>query len=109
MLAAIGFTLLATCCQVSGNALLAAWLKGRSSKPAVICGVALLAIHFGTWMWVLSWASLALVAPFTASGYLINAFLAARVLGERLTGRRWAGTFLIVVGILLVFHAKGHA
>ena len=59
-----------------------------------------------TWMisrmFLLSWADLSYVLPVTAFGYVLNAVLGRVFLGEQVTPARWAGTLLIMAGVVLV-------
>lgn len=72
---------------------------------ALLC----LAGHFFVWLWVLSWAELSVVVPLTAVQYLFNAGLARLYLGERVNGMRWAGTAVIVLGVLIITLGSGPA
>jgi drug/metabolite transporter (DMT)-like permease len=80
---------------------------GTASQPVLWLAVALLAIQFFVWSDVLSWSDLSYVVPLTASGYLINAMLVGPLLGEHMSRTRWAGTFLIFVGVLVVATETG--
>jgi len=97
---AIFLTLLAVTAQTLGNFALSLGLKRRRLwfGPAIF----LLAVHFFTWCEALKVAALAVLVPLTAFSHVLNAGLAGPLLGERVGGRRWLGTGLIVVGILLV-------
>ena len=70
--------------------------------PWVALGIALLILWMLTRMTLLSWADLSYVLPVTAVGYVLNAVLGSVLLGEHVSGPRWAGTLLIVAGIALV-------
>ena len=66
-----------------------------------VLAVLLLATHFGLWCLALRLAPLTVLVPWTALSHVINAWLARRLLQERITRRRWAGTLLIAGGIAL--------
>ena len=60
-------------------------------------------------MLLLSWADLSYVLPVTAFGYVLNALLGRLFLGENVTPARWAGTLLIMGGVVLVGMGNPHA
>jgi len=68
----------------------------------VSLGICLLITWMISRMFLLSWADLSYVLPVTAFGYVLNALLGRLFLGEHVTPERWAGTLLIVGGIILV-------
>lgn len=70
--------------------------------PFVAVGVIALILALLTRMALLSLADLSYVLPVTAIGYVIAAILGKVVLHEDVSGRRWLGTMLIVVGAGLV-------
>jgi uncharacterized membrane protein len=71
-------------------------------SPWVSVGICLLILWLLSKMFLLSWADLSYVLPVTAFGYVVNVMLARLFLGEQVTPARWAGTLLIVAGIILV-------
>jgi drug/metabolite transporter (DMT)-like permease len=71
-------------------------------QPFVLLGTLCLAIYFLTFLAVLSWADVSLVVPITSLGFLLTTFLAQWTLHERVTPLRWAGTLLILIGVVLV-------
>ena len=54
------------------------------------------------YMTAVSWADYSYVMQAGAFGYAVQTFLAVVVLHEAVSGRRWFGVVLIVVGVLLV-------
>lgn len=54
------------------------------------------------YMTVVSWADYSYVMPAGAAGYALQTLLAVVLLHEAVSGRRWVGVVLIVVGVLLV-------
>lgn len=54
------------------------------------------------YMTVVSWADYSYVMPAGAAGYALQTLLAVVLLHEAVSGRRWMGVVLIVVGVLLV-------
>jgi len=71
-------------------------------NPYVFLGVVFLAVFFFLYLAALSWADLSYVLPLTALSYLFAALLAKFFLKEDVTWLRWAGTIVIVLGIVLV-------
>jgi len=65
----------------------------------VIC---LLILWMLSKMFFLSWADLSFVLPVTAFGYVLTTVFSHLFLGEHITTARWAGTFLIATGSVLV-------
>ncbi|MBW4056600.1 MAG: EamA family transporter [Proteobacteria bacterium] len=72
------------------------------SNWRLILGTAMQAVYFGLWLAVLSWEDLSVALPLQALSYLVVAFLAQWILGEHVSGMRWAGICLICVGVALV-------
>ncbi len=71
-------------------------------SPMVLLGVSLLIIWLLSRMALMSWADLSFVLPVTSIGYVISALMGKFFLAEQISGKRWAGTLLIVAGTLLV-------
>ena len=76
--------------------------------PWVSLGVCLLILWLLSRMLLLSWADLSYVLPVTAFGYVLNTLLGRLFLGEQVTPARWAGTLLIVAGMILVGLGSPH-
>lgn len=71
-------------------------------SPWVALGVMLLILWMLSRMALLSWADLSYVLPVTAGGYILSALMGKWFLAEQISAARWAGTLLIVAGIVLV-------
>jgi uncharacterized membrane protein len=71
-------------------------------SPWVSVGICLLITWMISRMFLLSWADLSYVLPVTASGYVLNTVLGRLFLGEQVSPARWAGTLLIMAGVILV-------
>ena len=71
-------------------------------NPWVMVGIALLILWMLSRMALLSWADLSYVLPVTSIGYVLAAVTGMLFLGERIGGRRWLGTLLIMAGAILV-------
>lgn len=71
-------------------------------RPYVALGVVLLILWMLSRMALFSWADLSYVVPVTAIGYVLVAIVGHFMLGEEISGRRWAGIALIMAGVALV-------
>ncbi len=67
-----------------------------------ILGVICLAISYFSFLTVLSWADLSFVVPATSIVYVVTVLGAKFILKEEIDRMRWAGTFLICLGVALV-------
>ena len=72
------------------------------SNPWVLLGVALLIGFFILYLTALSRLELSFVLPMTAATYVLTALFSWLILHESISPARWAGTFAVTVGILLV-------
>ena len=71
-------------------------------SPWVLVGTMLLILWLLSRMTLLGWADLSYVLPVTAMGYVLTALVGRYFLGEAISYQGWAGTVLIVAGIILV-------
>jgi uncharacterized membrane protein len=71
-------------------------------SPWALLGTTLLILWLLSRMTLLGWADLSYVLPVTSIGYVLTAVLGRFFLDEKITTRRWAGTLLIVIGIIFV-------
>src|SRR5215475_9695190 len=69
------------------------------TAPWVAGGIVLLIGFFASYLTALSWADLTFVLPTTAFGNVLLALLARFWLHEPISVQRWAGIFLITVGV----------
>lgn len=70
-------------------------------------GVGLMTLGFFSLLAMLSLENVSFVVPVTALGYVAGALGGRFFLGERVNWRRWAGIFLVCVGVTLVVVGKG--
>ncbi len=98
------FTAIVVVSNVAGNTCLSLGMKSPAGllSPWVFVGVALLIVWMLSKLALLSWADLSFVLPVTAFGYPLSAFAGYWFLGETIPTQRWAGTALIVAGMVLV-------
>jgi hypothetical protein len=67
-------------------------------------GIVSLLLFFIAYMLVLSWADYSYVQPASSAAYGVVALLGYLVLGEAITPIRWAGVFIICLGVFIVGH-----
>jgi multidrug transporter EmrE-like cation transporter len=77
-----------------------------ATSPWVLCGLGVFAISAVVWLAVLSRVPLSLAYPFNALGYLVILTASVLVLHERANLWTWAGTSLVVSGLLIVVLSK---
>lgn len=77
-------------------------IKRVVHTPKIPLAVLMMLACFVNWLVVLSWADLSLVLPMAAMSYVLNAILAKPMLGETVSPRRWAGTIIVFLGVVLV-------
>jgi hypothetical protein len=75
-------------------------------NPIIWLGIFFLTGYMASLMTVMSWADYSYVMPVGAFGYAVNALLAVIFLHETVSLHRWAGVFVICVGVLLVGQTK---
>jgi drug/metabolite transporter (DMT)-like permease len=73
-----------------------------ASQPSILLGVFFEAVFFGFLLYLLAQRDVSLVWPLTALGFVLTALVAHFYLGEQVSGLRWAGVCLIVIGAMLV-------
>ncbi|CAK0763197.1 EamA domain-containing protein [uncultured Gammaproteobacteria bacterium] len=78
-------------------------LAGRVVRcPSFLLGITMAAVHFGTFLALLSFVELSVVVPAGALVYVTGTLGARLVLHERVDRRRWIGVGLIAAGVALV-------
>jgi drug/metabolite transporter (DMT)-like permease len=73
-----------------------------ATSPVVLGGLAIFAISAVAWLAVLARVPLSVAYPFNALSYLIILAASAFLLHERATMLTWAGSFLVVSGLIIV-------
>jgi uncharacterized membrane protein len=81
---------------------LGSMVKRAVTNPWLLFGVLLQATFFFMYLVLLSRADVSKILPMTALDYIVVALLAQLMLAEAVTGARWAGIGLIVIGVFLV-------
>ncbi|MCL6473241.1 MAG: EamA family transporter [Firmicutes bacterium] len=71
-------------------------------NPYVLAGLLFYALSSVLWLIVLSRVDLSFAYPFVGIGYIIVMFIAWRYLNEPVSAIRFAGAFLIALGVVLI-------
>ena len=79
---------------------------GAATSPWVWLGLAIFGISAIVWLVVLSRVPLSLAYPFNALGYLVILTASILLLHERANLFTWAGTTLVVAGLVIVVLSK---
>lgn len=80
-------------------------MKGRVSRRGwmwIAIGLTAHFAHLAAWFYLLKLLPLSIALPLTGLDYVGVALMSAWLFSERLDRRRWAGTGLIVIGMVLV-------
>lgn len=108
--------MIAVICVSVGEALLSVGMKSVHTKALegprillaaatdwrVLLGTAFMMAFFGLYALALGWADFSFVLPLTAASFLFGALIAHFFLGETVSVSRWAGTLLIMMGVVIV-------
>jgi uncharacterized membrane protein len=81
-------------------------ILGALKVPWMWAGVAMMALAFFSLLAMLSIENVSFVVPVTALSYAAGALGGVVFLGERVSGRRWVGVFLVCIGVTLVWLGK---
>lgn len=81
-------------------------VKAGATHPKILMGVAMEAFFFGTLLYLLARADVSLVWPLTSLGFVLTTVAAKFYLHEQVSGVRWAGVALIVLGAGLVSYSE---
>ncbi|MGB8698704.1 MAG: EamA family transporter, partial [Thermosynechococcaceae cyanobacterium] len=72
------------------------------TSPWIVLGVVTLIFSLICYLTAISRFDLSYVLPIHASGYVFNALFAWLILGEQVSGLRWAATVLVAFGVYLI-------
>jgi uncharacterized membrane protein len=81
-------------------------IRRGAANPSLLLGVALEAAFFGALLYLLSQRDVSLIWPLTSLGFVLTALSAKVILNEQVSGLRWAGVILIVIGAGLVSYSE---
>ena len=70
-----------------------------ATTPAVVLGVACMALFFALYLATLSWADLSFVLPITALSFVIVTLCPQLLFHEPVSLQRWIGVFCILLGV----------
>jgi len=76
--------------------------KSMVRNAAFLLGLLCMAISFGAFLAVLSWADLSFIVPATSLSFVVSTLGAKWLLQERINRLRWIGTLLVGVGVALL-------
>ena len=76
--------------------------KSMVRNAAFLLGILCMAISFGAFLAVLSWADLSFIVPATSLSFVVSTLGAKWLLQERINRLRWIGTLLVGVGVALL-------
>jgi len=79
-------------------------LRSIITSGYIWLGIACLLTFFVAYMLVLTWADYSYVQPASSFSYAVVALLGYFLLGEVVPPLRWAGIFVICVGVFIVGH-----
>ncbi len=113
VLEAIGVVLLSRGLKELGGldpvtvATVARLVKSAVMHPKILAGVAFEAGFFAILLFLLARAEVSVVWPLTSLGFVITTLAARIYLHETISGLRWTGVILIVLGAALVSLGQG--
>jgi len=81
-------------------------LKDGCTNGKVLLGTALEAVFYGFLLYMLSRNDVSFIWPLTSLGFIITTLAAIFILGERVSGARWAGVMLIAAGVCLISYSE---
>lgn len=77
-------------------------VKRGATNRFILLGVFLEAIFFGALLYLLSQSDISLIWPLTSLGFVLTTISAKLILHEEVSGTRWLGVLLIVMGAGLI-------
>ena len=89
-----------------GNSPWFALIPRAVESPTLWFGTALLIVSFILFATALSWADLSFVVPAVSLEVVVNVAFAHYFLQEVVSPTRWAGVFLISMGVILVLRSE---
>ena len=95
--------------QLDGGFRLRAFWGQVFNAPLLWAGVGAYVIEFFVWLEALSRAPLSLLVPLAALAYCLVVLAGRVVLKETVSRRRWLGTLVITLGVMLVAIAGNQA
>ncbi|MET9804031.1 hypothetical protein [Streptomyces sp. NPDC006368] len=99
-----GMKTAATAAERSGGSL----AVRAATTPWVVLGLTVFAVSALAWMSTLARVPLSVAYPFNALGYLLIVLAGSTLLHERTSLWTWAGSLLVVIGLITVFAGQRH-
>ena len=81
-------------------------VKDGCTNGKVLLGTALEAVFYGFLLYMLSRNEVSFIWPLTSLGFIVTTLAAILILGERVSGVRWAGVALIAAGVFLISYTE---
>lgn len=78
------------------------FVRNVLSRPTIWIGLSAMAVGMAFWLVALAQGDLSLVFSIGSIQYIMILFLAHFLLGEKIDKMKLAGTFLVVLGIILI-------
>jgi len=85
---------------------LARVLKAGVTNPQILLGVFFEALFFACLLMLMSKSDISFLWPLTALSFVFATFAAIWFLGEKVSGVRWAGVLLIMLGAALISYSE---
>ncbi|MDD0811585.1 SMR family transporter [Curvibacter sp. RS43] len=70
--------------------------------PGILGGLFCYVLSVVLWIVALSRVDVSIAYPMLSIGYVVNALLAAALLGEAISNQRWAGMAVILLGVAII-------
>lgn len=80
-----------------------------AQHPGIVGGLACYVVSVVFWIVALSRVEVSVAYPMLSIGYVLNAALAWWLFNEQVTGQRWLGIAVIIVGVILVARSGSHS
>lgn len=81
-------------------------VKAGVSNPQILLGVFFEALFFGCLLFLMSRSDISFLWPLTGLSFVFATLAAMVFLGERVSGIRWAGVVLIMIGAVLISYSE---
>lgn len=90
--------------EVKGYTLAEGWrvAKAAATSPQICLGLLFEAIFFGSLILLMSKSDISFLWPMTGLSFVFATFAAIVFLGESVSGIRWAGVVLVMLGAALI-------
>jgi multidrug transporter EmrE-like cation transporter len=73
-----------------------------ATQPHIVGGLGCYVISVVVWVMALSRVEVSIAYPMLSIGYVVNALAAWYLLGEAVSAMRFAGIFVIIIGVVMV-------